>query len=112
MSVSGGLRPSLLGGASRQAGDAIQTQALQALMSGSDVPAMPDFDKTLLTPPEATALPQATSTDKWLNILATIGQIAQGGSTLYGMNKRPGGQTSAPTVPGTGMSGSPTDWSD
>jgi hypothetical protein len=62
---------------------------MQALLSGSDVPEMTDFSKLLVNPPDATALPQAGTQDSWLNALATIGAIAQGGSDIYDRNKAP-----------------------
>lgn len=88
VSISGGLRPSAISAAGREAaGSALQTQAMQALLSGSDVPDMPDFSKLVLTPPEATPLPQAGTEDRWLNTLAAIGAAAQAGQQIY--NSRP-----------------------
>lgn len=82
--IAGGLRPSAISAAGRNAaGSALQAQAMQALLSGSDVPEMPDFSKLVLTPPTATPLPQPTSQDSWLNTLAAIGAAAQGGQQLY-----------------------------
>jgi hypothetical protein len=80
--VSGGLRPSLLGPYARAAGAGLSTQALQALMTGSDVPEMPDYSKLVMTPPEATPLPEASGQDRWLNIMAALGQVAQGADTM------------------------------
>ena len=106
INVSGGLRPSLLGPNARAAGSALSTQALQALMTGSDVPEMPDFQKLVLTPPEATPLPEASGQDRWLNIMATIGQIAQGADTMNRMRQqRPASTPAQPVTQGpTGAS--------
>ena len=90
VSISGGLRPSAISQAGRNAaGDALQTQAMQALLSGSDVPEMPDFSKLVLEPPAATPLPQAGAQDKWLDVLSNIGLAAQGGQALYNSTKKP-----------------------
>jgi hypothetical protein len=87
--VEGGLRPSAISQAGRNAaGSALQTQAMQALLSGSDVPAMPDFNKLLLAAPDATPLPQAGREDSILNTLATLGAGAQAGSEIYDATKR------------------------
>lgn len=96
VSVSGGLRPSLIGAGGREAGKLLQTQALQALMTGSDIPEMPDFSSLVLTPPEATPQPQAGASDRWMNILATIGQISQAANTVNQMRPR-GGSSQAPS---------------
>jgi len=87
--VEGGLRPSAISQAGRNAaGSALQTQAMQALLSGSDVPAMPDFSKLLIDAPDATPLPQASGQDTFLNTLATIGAAAQGGQSIYDQYKK------------------------
>lgn len=89
VSISGGLRPSAVSQAGRDAaGGALQTQAMQALLSGSDVPEMPDFSKLVLEPPTATPLPQAGTQDKWLDVLSNIGLAAQGGQALYDSTKK------------------------
>jgi hypothetical protein len=82
INVSGGLRPSQLGPNARAAGAGLSPQALQALMTGSDVPEMPDYSKLVMTPPEATPLPEASGQDRWLNIMAALGQVAQGADTM------------------------------
>jgi hypothetical protein len=89
INVSGGLRPSLLGPNARAAGAGMSTQALQALMTGSDVPEMPDFQKLVMTPPEATPLPEASGQDRWLNIMAALGQVAQGADTMNRTRPQP-----------------------
>jgi hypothetical protein len=89
INVSGGLRPSLLGPNARAAGAGMSTQALQALMTGSDVPEMPDFQKLVMTPPEATPLPEASGQDRWLNVMAALGQIAQGADTVNRTRQQP-----------------------
>jgi hypothetical protein len=104
VSVSGGFRPSLIGPGGQQAGKQLQTQALQALMTGSDVPAMPDFDRAILTPPEATPLPQASGQDRWANIISLIGQFAQGADTVNQMRQQPQARPVAQPMGATGAS--------
>jgi hypothetical protein len=100
--ISGGLRPSAVSAAGRNAaGGALQAQAMQALLSGSDVPEMPDFSKLVLDPPDATPLPQAGKEDSWLNTLATIGAIAQGGQQVYNSRQRPAAPIATNNTAGT-----------
>jgi hypothetical protein len=87
VSVSGGLRPSLLGPGARQAAQGLSTQALTAMMSGSDVPEMPDFSSMVMAPPASTPQPEAGAEDKWNNILAMLGQFAQGANTVNQMRQ-------------------------
>lgn len=89
VSMGGGLRPSAISAEGRNAaGGALQAQAMQALLSGSDVPALPDFSKLVLDPPAATPLPQAGKEDGWLNALSTIGALAQAGQSIYSQYKK------------------------
>ncbi|HEX5010216.1 MAG TPA: hypothetical protein VFY71_07430 [Planctomycetota bacterium] len=98
VNVSGGLRPSLIGAGGKQAAQMLQTQALNAMMTGSDIPKETDFSKLILTPPSATPLPEAGAEDKWLNILASLGQVAQGVDTVNRMRPRSATAT-APSDP-------------
>ena len=75
---SGGLRPSALGSLARQGGQNLAQQAVLAQMTGSDVPPPGYFQQLGLgaSAPAQTPLPQAGGLDSFLNVLSTIGQIA------------------------------------
>jgi hypothetical protein len=74
ISISGGMQPdAVLGPNARAAGSALSRQALQALLSGSDMPAATDFAGTLQAPPGLTSLPQASGWAKAGNILGILG---------------------------------------
>lgn len=100
--VSGGLRPSMFGANARGAGDELGRQALMALMTKSDIPAMTDV-------PEASALvdlPEMTAPKGSGVLEKTLGGVGLGGSILGGigdvLKKRKQGQqaaTVASTVP-------------
>ena len=92
ISVSGGLRPSVLGAGSQAAGKGLTAQALAALMSGSDVPAATDFNSAVMSAPDLTPTPQAGKSDTFLNYLATIGGLAgaaQQSGILDALKKKP-----------------------
>ena len=82
---SGGLRPSAFGQGARDAGQELQTQALGALRSGSDV--MPEYDwRSLLMPREAqSSLAKPGKLDTILGILGGIG----GGIDVYNATRKP-----------------------
>lgn len=88
INISGGLRPSALGAGAQAAGKGLTAQALQALLSGSDVPAATDFQGAVMKAPELTPTPQGGKTDTFLNYLATIGGLAQAGSGLLDKFKK------------------------
>jgi hypothetical protein len=94
--ISGGLRPSALGPNARAAGRGLSAQALEALLSGSDVPEMPDYSGLAQAMPEQSALPEATGTDRFLSILAALGAASEGASTVAGQRRR--GGTGAPSA--------------
>jgi len=71
--MSGGLTPAALSPMARQAGSLLQTKAMGALESGSDIPAMPDFKGAEITPPELTPYQQP---GKGESILSGIGATA------------------------------------
>jgi len=76
INVSGGMRPSALGVGSQAAGEGLVQQALQALLTKSDVPAATDFNAAVLPQPELTQTPQAGKSDTFLNYISTIGGLA------------------------------------
>lgn len=100
--VSGGLRPSNLGAGARAAGQGLTAQALQALLSGSDVPPATDFQGAVLDAPKATPTPQAGKSDTFLNYLATIGGLA-GAAQQSGVLDRFNKPKTAATVPNATM---------
>ena len=75
---SGGLRPSALGPLARQGGQNLAQQAVLAQMTGSDLPPPGYFQSLGLggSAPAQSPLPQASGMDSFLNVLSTIGQIA------------------------------------
>ena len=85
ITISGGLRPSALGPNSRAAGSALSRQALEALLSGSDVPAATNFSSLLTAAPGQTALPKQSGWAKAGNILGIVGSLA--GSFLNPMQQ-------------------------
>jgi len=88
--ISGGLRPSALGPNARAAGRGLSQQALEALLSQSDVPEMPDYSGLAQAMPEQNALPQATGTDRFLEILAALGAASEAGGTIAGQRRGAG----------------------
>lgn len=100
ISVSGGLRPSILGPNARAAGQGLSSQALLALLSGSDVPAQQDWSQALIAPPTATELPKASKLDSILNIIALLGS----GAAAAGAVRGSGGGSSGG---GSGLTGAP-----
>jgi hypothetical protein len=73
MSFSGGLRPSALGPNARQAGRSLSQQALEAQLSGSDIPNLPDVSQLGTPAPGVTPLPQSGKLDKLLEVLGYAG---------------------------------------
>ena len=66
--ISGGLRPSLMSGVTRQLGSELSRQALLSQMAGDQFESMPPPSMPAVTP-----LPQAGGFDKFLNILGGVG---------------------------------------
>lgn len=108
--VSGGLRPSLLSGNSRQLGAKMSRDALTSSMTGDQT----KFG-ALPTVPDATPLPESTGTDtalQWASgagtILDTLGRLGTSGKSRPQV--QPGGQAydgaGTPGYPGDGISGS------
>lgn len=67
--IQGGMSPALLNPQARQAGGELQRQALQALISRSDVPAMPDTSRTILAPPQLSPYRQAGKGESIMSLL-------------------------------------------
>jgi len=74
---SGGLRPSALGPMSRQAGTNLAQQALQAQMTGSDIPDLPDVSQLGTDAPEQSALQESGKLDSILSALGMAGMPFQ-----------------------------------
>jgi hypothetical protein len=68
ISVSGGLRPSALGPMTRQAGGNLARQALEAQMSGSDIPNLPDVSGLGTDAPQLSELEKPGALDKVLEL--------------------------------------------
>jgi hypothetical protein len=71
--ISGGLRPSALGANARQAGRSLSQSALEAQLSGSDIPNLPDVSRLGTDAPALTELPQSGKLDSILNLLGYAG---------------------------------------
>jgi hypothetical protein len=71
--ISGGLRPSALGPNARAGGQNLSRMALEAQLSGSDIPNLPDVSGIGTPPPELAALPQSGKLDSILNMLGYAG---------------------------------------
>lgn len=93
-SSTGGLRPSVLGPASREAGGELSRQALMALMTKSDVPAMTDVPE--MSDPKGSGV-----------LEKTLGGVGLGGSILGGIGEylknRQKHTAPAPTAPVSGI---------
>ena len=78
--ISGGMRPSMLSGETRQLGREMTREALMSQLEGSplSLPERTDFDARLSAPPGQTPLPQASGLDKFLNIAAPIAGLVGG----------------------------------
>jgi len=73
MQFTGGLRPSALGPNARQAGRNLSRQALEAQMSGADIPNLPDVSGLGTNAPDLTPLQHAGKLDTILNMLGYAG---------------------------------------
>lgn len=78
--ISGGLRPSVFGENTRQAGGELSRQALAKLLAGEQ------FDPIqMLRPPTPTQTPQAGKLENLMGILGTVGGLAGGVGELSGL---------------------------
>lgn len=75
--VSGGLRPSALNAAARASGGELQRQAIDALLSKSDIPESTDFSGALLPPPTATPYTQPGTGESVLSGIGAAGNITE-----------------------------------
>jgi hypothetical protein len=97
---SGGLRPSMFSGNTRQLGAELSRQALLDQLQGESTPFsdLPDADysKILDAPaiPGGTALPEGSRMDSVLQAIGQYGGLAAGVANAY----QPGQQAAAPTV--------------
>jgi hypothetical protein len=89
--MSGGLNPSMLNAQARAGGGELQKQALMALLSKSDVPAMPKSEGALLPDPVLQAMKQPGKGESLLSMLGLfgggIGALDQAG--VFGGKKKP-----------------------
>jgi hypothetical protein len=74
--LQGGLRPSALGANARAAGQTLSRDALQAMLSGADVPDLPNVGGIGRNAPEATPMAEATGLDRALELGGYAGQAA------------------------------------
>lgn len=95
-SITGGLSPSALSGTARQAGSVLERQALEAMLSKSDIPAMTDFKGEglaakpgILPAPQMADYKQAGKFESLASILGLIGGIAGLGKDLKGTGNVP-----------------------
>jgi hypothetical protein len=71
--MSGGLNPSALNGLARAGGGELQKQALMALLSKSDVPAMPKTEGALLPSPQLQAMKEPGKGESLMSLLGIFG---------------------------------------
>lgn len=107
-SFSGGLRPSLLSGNSRELGRQMSREALLSQMDGTPTPytdlELPDFASIRnRTAPELTALPQPSGMDRVMEGIGTYGSMAAAiQQALQQRNQQPtAASTLAMTPPGS-----------
>jgi hypothetical protein len=107
--MSGGLTPAALSPMARQAGSLLQTKAMGALESGSDIPAMPDFKGGEITPPAVREFKDAGTGESILSglgatagllpgILAAIQKQGEGGLRTPDWNPNMRPQSSMPVA--------------
>lgn len=114
--VSGGLNPSALSAMARAGGGELQRQGLLAMLTGSDVPKMPNYaQQGMLTPPELSKMKQAGKFESIAGAaglgLGTLGsvmgqmQAAKAPTTVGTNNRLPAGTqtTISGTLDRTGM---------
>jgi hypothetical protein len=92
------LTPAALGPNTRQAGQNLSRQALEAQMSGADIPNLPDVSGIGTGSPALTPVPQSSGLD---TLLQTIGAVGTGvGGVQEAIDaankKKAAGQTGAP----------------
>ena len=76
--MSGGLTPAALSPMARQAGSLLQTKAMNAMQSGSDIPAMPDFKGAEITPPDVQPYKGAGTGESILSTVGAVGGLLPG----------------------------------
>ena len=102
--ITGGLRPSALSPAAREAGGVLQQQGLDALKSKSDIPEMADFmGEGMVKPPETPEYKGAGGLEQGLGIAGTGSSFLS--SILDALAKQAAAKKAAsgqpPTPPGT-----------
>lgn len=78
ISFKGGLRPSLIGPAGREAGGEMERQALMSMMNPETMSALPTSGATVMDEFKQTPLPKAGLLDKILGAAGTVGGIGTG----------------------------------
>jgi hypothetical protein len=104
--ISGGLRPSALGANARQAGRSLSQSALEAQLSGSDIPNLPNVSGLGTDAPALTELPQSGKLDSILNMLGYAGAGA-GAYEEIQKQRRAQGLPPEAGVPRWDMAGAP-----
>lgn len=87
--MSGGLTPASLSPAARSAGAEMQRQALAALLSGSDVPAMPNYSSGLLAPPELQGYKSPSALETILGVAGAGANAINAGIEARNKNRQP-----------------------
>jgi hypothetical protein len=96
-SVSGGLTPAALNADARRTGSILQSQAIQALLDGSDVPDMvdvpnaPNFQDSIVEPPDLTPFQEPGAAETGLSWLGTGGSLMQ--SIMKNLRRQGSGNT-------------------
>jgi hypothetical protein len=98
MSFSGGLRPSALGANARAAGQNLSRMALEAQLSGADIPNLPDVSGLGGAAPELTPLQQSGKLDTLLSMLGYAGMGA-GAIEEAGRQRRAGAPSPESGIP-------------
>jgi hypothetical protein len=100
MNFSGGLRPSALGPNTRAAGQNLSRQALEAQLSGADIPNLPDVSGIGTAAPAQTPLPQSGKLDTLLSILGYTGAGVAAVDDARTNGRRSGQMSTAASAPG------------
>jgi hypothetical protein len=75
--VSGGLTPAAIDAGARGAGGELERQAIDALLSKSDIPSSTDFSSALMTPPAQTPYQDPGTGESVLSGIGTAANITQ-----------------------------------
>jgi hypothetical protein len=97
--IQGGMSPALLNQGARGAGAELQKQALLALLTKSDVPAMPDTSKSIIDAPQLSQYQKAGKGESLLSILGLIGG-GMGAMQPFGQQGGQGAPQSGGRYPG------------